>query len=337
LVVDGSKFADPSGSSPGSADQLAEDYRLALSPIERAFGLPDDVFQISEILKAHSREKADGVTACMSSLGFDGFVDVPEVSPEPADLADFSSTEAVASFGYGPAITLRSMLDQLTGTTDLLETDPNLVPADERNWENFDPIVAYLETNPQVDEEDFAANYGRCHDQVAADQPAPQVEAPRVVAEEIYEVRTSAASTPAAVAAWDAWSRCLAEDGYRFITRVSIRTDMESRGEPMRGEIVKILQSGSDVDDGDLEDLEQRIEDLAELERAIAQSDVACAQSTDLDDTLRAERDRVEQAWLDGNEDRIRLLLAEAEAEDGAGAGPANGEAVDQRPTPADG
>jgi len=329
-VAQASDFADPTGSGP-TAEPIEEDYRLALSPIERALGLPDDPFEISETLTAHQLAVAEDTTACMAVQGFDGFVEVPELTPEANDLADFSSTEAVASFGYGPAITLRSMLDQLTGSAERLATDADAVPTDERNWENFDPITAYLEANPQIDEDDFYGHYADCFDRARVDRPPPQIEVPEVVAAEVAAVRSQAAETPVVVEAWDDWSRCLAEEGHRFITRVTVRAAMETEGDPIRIEIVGHLQNGTVPDDADLAELERRVEELADLERVVASADVACAQATGLDETLLAERDRVEQAWLDANEDRITLLLAEAAT------APAGQEGVDPRSEPADG
>ena len=197
---------------------VASDAVIARSPIDRLVGLETDPVLLSEAYAERSTAYAEELTACMTENGFDEYrAEVPEW-PSAEDLLQRDPVANVALYGYGPTIVLRS------------RTEGQFTPEPEPE---ADPIADYLDGHPDMDEDTFFTNHDSCRSKAAAKHPRPEPTFPEVLAEEIAELRQQARGSVEVVAAWDAWSNCMAADGYEVATRADARGMIEELGLPL--------------------------------------------------------------------------------------------------------
>lgn len=124
--------------------------------------------------------------------------------------------------------------------------------------------------------------------------------------DELDSLPEKAASADAVVAAERRWSDCLATAGHPgYAHRADPMTDFSDRyGALARpGEPPADGAAGADVDQAALDALQEE-------EIAVAVADLDCAASTDYDDLLAAEQQRLDQEFVDRNRAALDALVA---------------------------
>jgi hypothetical protein len=131
------------------------------------------------------------------------------------------------------------------------------------------------------------------------------------IAEEIAELRSSVFNSPEIVEVTDQWSVCMNEAGFDVADRnEAIRLVWAERAEADEF-VSRFLGSTVLPTEAEVREFEDLAGPLEEFEVAVVEADILCANATGETDVRRSMLWEAETAWLEANNDRVALLLAE--------------------------
>ena len=293
-----SDFSDPvrANSTTLTTQPGAE---VVTSPIERAFGAIVDPDNLSELIQSSRIEMAAAVSECVRQQGFDGWVEPVDNGPTPEQLAasDRSQLGSLTEGGYGAALTLRG--------TWFTIMNPTGGPVSEIN-----PIDEYVSGLSEQARPVFTVERAGCRSKARSEYPDP-VFIPQQIAQEVADLRAQAMTSPEVVAVEDEWAACMRNGGFPARDRNDARDQVWSKRSPVENYLNTFLGSNHIPNEEEQQRFEDLMEPLENLEKMVVETDLRCA--TQLDEfTIRREiLWEAEQEWLDSNQDRVALLLAE--------------------------
>jgi hypothetical protein len=293
-------FADPTPTTDANSSQT--DTTITPSPVGEALGAVTDPNQLAHLWEISSILEAEHVTLCLAEEGFDEYIEQAEPTPSAEQFASAYDALSgdVQDGAYGVTVSLRGQWR---------------TQEEETVGDRDSALLAYLDELGESGAEQFRMSRAECRLQAQQEFPRPQP-LPVEVAAEIAEVRGDAlAGSPEWVDVQEAWSSCMAENGYAVANREEARALVEEEAL----EVTEFLQpffEGSMVrDEAADREFQSLIGPVEEMEGSVAMVDLDCAVATGEAEVRRDLVWAAEQAWVDENADRIALVLGEVSSE----------------------
>lgn len=288
-------FGDPL-SRPETPASIGE---LRRSPIEAALDIETDPVKLSVRWAEVNRAFRDAVEECMTNQGFREYRTMDFGAPSPEDFRPRAPEDDLRQYGYGPTLRARG---QLFG---IKPADPSLATEE-------DIVATYIEDMSGEELEAFFTQLASCESAADAQHPNGGDDLPLRIADEVYALREDAEQSVEVLAAWDSWSDCMFDAGFRFRDRRDAAAAAEEIMEPAFAYLADLIENRKTVSLEVEMEFEAILTPLADQEQLIVDSDLQCSESVRLQETIDTSIWNAESEWLAANGDRLALLLAES-------------------------
>ncbi len=281
------QLADPSVSSIPAPGALQTQ-----SPLDLHLGTATDPRALSDGYTAAYEGHAESVTRCMRAHGYDGYTYTQLTPPSPEEFlsgAQASDSALVSQFGYGPVGALGHAID-----TRIVVSSNSVVVED--------PSIPRPGTPAR---EVYSGHKSQCLDDAAAVIVLPD-QLPGIVTDAFADLRQATFSSQEMQELWAEWSSCLAATGQAFGNRADIAELFDSKAAAIRVDL-SLVKLDSDIP----QTITERFDALAQQERQVVLSDLACAAETNLDARMSTVISEAETRFLAANGDWIALEMAD--------------------------
>ena len=282
--------ATPSEEVAVTSESVAE--LISQSPIDLALGVISDPQALSDAYGKAYQDHADRVTVCMRDQGFN-FTQRAQTTPAPEDFAVGqynTESETLVDVGYGAVFSLQATVDQRLGISSAGAPSSGFAAATAG--------MSELEVDA------FWNARGACMD-ASADLAVFPDDITELVFSEIEAFRSSLSGHEVIRDLWNAWSRCMSEEGYDFENRQAAAELVAQEAAPLAVELSSFVPT---------EELrlplgfEQRVDDVRAVEERVLSADLNCAEQLSLDEKIAAYIFDQETAFVNQNGDRLRNL-----------------------------
>ncbi len=279
-------------------EPVLEGTGIRAMPIDEFFGSPTVGDALIEEFVLLLREREQHTTECIRANGFEFFTQPPdERRPQNPLYGPRTDRVAVELYGVTSALmrTARSLQDQTVESATSIVRNNRAGIAALTGGE----LEAFNEAFFSCSDEAFLLFPEETSDQSAVDE----------VSIEVAEARQAMSGHPDFRRLWAEWADCMRESGFdNFNQRVEIGSFLRPEADAIMADLRANTQ---EVSSGTLD----RIDRLRERERAIADADIRCSESIDLDARFVQVQFELETEILRAKGDRWTLIRASAQGD----------------------